>query len=242
MDMSYHFQGTVVEGVLLRRYKRFFVDALLSGEAPIEIVAHTPNTGSMMGLIEPGRKVLLTHNPSPTRKLAYTLQAIEVDGSWVGCNTHLPNALIESAILGAQIPELVGYASCQREVKYGEDGKSRIDLLLSNHAENLPSVYVEVKNVTLKLGNDACFPDAVTERGLKHLHELVREVRLGNRSVMLFLTQRTDCTAFRAAHEIDPAYADQLQKAQKEGVEMLCLMAQVTRTGVSLVGRLPIQC
>lgn len=230
--------GQVLEGIFLRRYKRFFADVRLAdGE---EIVAHTPNTGSMKGLCDEGNPCLVTYQPSPTRKLHYTLQAIKVKNAWVGCNTGLPNPLVAFAIQNKQIPQLTGYQKIRREVPYGPDNRSRIDLLLTEHDDGKPDVFVEVKNVTLKEGELALFPDAVTSRGKKHLFELINEVKAGHRAFMIFLVQREDCTGFAAAAAIDPEYAKALILARDAGVELLCLTARIDKTGIKIVGVLPI--
>lgn len=188
-----------------------------------------------MGLIEPGRPVILSYQPSPTRKLAYTLQAIQCEGNtWVGCNTHLPNLAVEAAIKAQLIPALEGYPVCLKEVAYGENKRSRIDLLLQG-SHTQPDAYVEVKNVTLRIEDAACFPDAVTERGLKHLQELIQMRKQGKRAVMVFFIQRDDCVRFRIAHEIDPAYQQAFQLAQQEGVEVVELYLRVNPMGISFV-------
>ena len=232
------FKGKVVKGSFIKRYKRFFVDAKLeNGEV---IVAHTPNTGSMKGLLIEGSAVLLSYDPNPKRKLDYSLQAICSDGAWVGVNTQLPNALITQAIENGEIEQLTGYEKIKREVKYGREGKSRIDVFLSEHKDKKPDVFVEVKNVTLKENGCAMFPDAVTKRGLKHLEELIDVVKNGDRAMMIFLVQRTDCNAFRTATKIDRDYAEALKKAKTGNVEIICLVAHVNEDGVELSGSLPI--
>lgn len=242
------FTAPVRRGRFERRYKRFFVDVRLdedNGEAQT-ITAHTPNTGAMTGLLEPGARVLLTYDASPTRKLEYTLQAIEApcdDGArtWVGTNTHLPNRLVEEALSSGFVRELTGYRSIRREVKYGSDGRSRVDLLLEEHRRGRPPCFVEVKSVTLREGRMALFPDAVSERGQKHLHELALRVREGDRAAMVYVAQRTDCAAFGPAERVDPAYARALREAKAAGVLVVCLVASVDERGVRVVGRLPVR-
>ncbi|MGL1901799.1 MAG: DNA/RNA nuclease SfsA [Fibrobacterales bacterium] len=209
----------LIKGTLLKRYKRFFVDvALDTGET---VVAHCPNTGSMKTLLDGTVIAYLLPNNDPKRKLKYTLYLLELSHGAIVCvNTQLPNYLVKEAIEDGVIPELNGYVAIKTEVKYGEEN-SRIDILLE-----YPEIktYVEVKNVTYLHCNDggvAKFPDSVTSRGLKHLHELEREVKKGNRGVMLYLVNRTDATSYSVAKEIDPAYADAAVKAQDVGVEFL---------------------
>lgn len=231
------FLHPTLNGRLIKRYKRFFVDVELSnGEV---ITAHTPNTGSMKGLLDEGNQVLLTHFPSPKRKLAYTLQAILVGELWVGCNTSLPNSLVKLAIENGVIDTLVGYSSIKQEVVYGKTRQSRIDLFLSGHPIKADA-FVEVKNVTLKGGDFALFPDAVTARGQKHLKELIHVVEQGKQAAMVFVCQRTDCTQFAAAKDIDPVYAALLLKAAEKSVQIHCIVATVSSEGISISGLLPV--
>lgn len=232
------FPGTVIKATFLRRYKRFFADILLDDGQTV--VAHTPNTGTMKSIADEGNRCLISYTPSPTRKLAYTLQALQVGKNWVGCNTSIPNHLIFSAIVEGKIPELSDYNQIKREVVYGKSKRSRIDIFLSQHKE-FPDAFIEIKNVTLKENDQALFPDAVTSRGLKHLLELEEQVSLGFRAVMLFLIQRTDCLTFSPAAEIDPEYARTLRSVHKKGVEIICLTASLSPSGVTLGTKLPLQ-
>lgn len=234
------FKGEVFDAVLVQRYKRFFADVRLSDGSIV--TAHTPNTGSMKGLLDAGNLVRVSHDPSPKRKLQYTLQAIRVSEAWVGCNTSLPNALVIQGIESGAIKSLSGYRSMRAEVPYGQDNASRIDVFLSDHERSLPSAYVEVKNVTLRVGGQAQFPDSVTTRGQKHLRELMAQVAAGHRGVMVFVCQRTDCNSFAAAAEIDPVYAQALREAYERGVEVICVVAEVTSQGIGLVGELEFVC
>lgn len=205
--------GPLAEGVLLGRYKRFFADVKLKDGRVV--TAHCANSGSMMGVKEPGSKVWLSPNTNPKAKLDWRWELIEVGGALVGINTMHPNRIVAEALEQDLIPELSGYAAARREVKYGAG--SRIDLLL----EDPGRCYVEVKNVTLRRRHLAQFPDAVTVRGTKHLNELIQMVKEGHRAVMLYLAQRADCQAFSVAADIDPDYARTLEKAIGAGVEVL---------------------
>lgn len=231
----YPFARPVVEGVFERRYKRFFADCVLDGGE--KVVAHTANTGSMKGLLDPGNRVLLTHHVGTARKLAYSLEAIRVGDTWVGCNTALPNDLVEAAIRRGLIAELDGFPVQRREVKYGPDDRSRIDLLLEDGDRRC---FVEVKNTTLRDGRAAAFPDAVTERGLKHVEDLAREAKRGARAAIVFVCQRTDCDVFAPAWAIDPDYARALAKAATKGLEVVAIEARVDRDGVHWSRRLAV--
>ncbi len=207
-------------GTLIRRYKRFLADVELeSGET---VTAHCPNSGSMKGCAIPGSRVFLSSSNNPNRKLRYTWELVNINGLWVGINTALPNRLTSEAIKRGTIGELAGYDTIRPEVPYGKN--SRIDLLLSNPAG---LCYVEVKNVTLVEGNAARFPDAVTLRGQKHLHELMRTVREGNRGVIFFVVQRADACALAPADAIDPEYGRLLRLAVNDGVEAIAYQAHV---------------
>ena len=148
------FETPPIIGILIKRYKRFFMDVRLdNGDV---VVAHTPNTGSMMGLLEEGSRVMLSEAKDPKRKTRFTAQAIECEKTWVGINTSHPNLLVKNSLHRDFFAEYNGYQLVTSEQKYGPDNRSRIDLLLSKHKENLPNLYIEIKNVTLKL-NDTLF-------------------------------------------------------------------------------------
>ena len=225
------FPRPLIRTQFVKRYKRFFVDALYEGET---LVAHCANTGSMKGLIEEGVGAYLLHHDDPKRKLKYSLEMLDAGTSLVGVNTSIPNSLTAEGITNGDIPELAGYASLRREVKYGAEGKSRIDILLEDDSK--APCYVEVKNVTLKHNSEATalFPDAVTTRGTKHLNELMEEVKKGNRAVMFYLVQREDCTAFAPAGDIDPEYTSTLKKAVKAGVEVIAYSCTLTSEAITL--------
>ena len=228
------FPQPLARGVLVRRYKRFFADVALEDGG--EITAHCPNPGAMLGLNTPGLPCWVSRSDDPKRKLAHTLELVEVDGALVGINTMHPNRIAAEAIAAGLIPELAGYPVLRREVKYGEN--SRVDLVLE--APGRPPCFVEVKNCHLLRGGGlAEFPDSVTSRGLKHLGELAREAAAGARAVMLFVIQRTDCTEFETAGDIDSAYAAGLAAAAQAGVEVLCYDCDISSTGVRLNRRLP---
>jgi sugar fermentation stimulation protein A len=221
-------------GVLLRRYKRFLADVRLdSGE---EVVAHCPNPGRMTSCAAPGCRVWLSHHASPRRKLKWTWELSELDGTTVLVNTARPNAVVEEAVRAGAVPALQGYASLRREVRYGE--RSRVDLLL----EDPGRCYVEVKSVTLRVGpGEGAFPDAVTARGARHAAELAAQVAEGHRAVLFFLVSRGDVDVIRPADEIDPAYGVALRAAVDAGVELLAHRAEVGPGGISVGPALPIR-
>lgn len=216
------------KGTLIKRYKRFFADVKL--EDGQEVVSHCPNTGSMKSCGSPGDTVFLQPSDNPKRKLAYTWEYTQVPGGFIGINTQRPNRIVEAAIREGLIPELRGYESIQREKAYGE--RSKIDLLLSK--KGLPDCYVEIKNVTLREGNQILFPDAVTERGQKHLREMMQLIRSGKRAVMFYLINRPDGELFAPAQHIDPQYAELYCEAKNAGVEMLHYRAKATLDGMTV--------
>lgn len=222
-------------GRLVRRYKRFLADVVLDGEAE-ETTVHVPNPGAMLGLSDPGLAVWTSRSASPTRKLPLTLELVEADGAPVGVNTQLPNALVAEALAAGAVPEVAGYASTRREVRYGE--ASRIDFLLEDAGR--PPCWLEVKNVHLmRTPTLAEFPDCHAARSEKHLRELEAMAARGDRAVQLFVVQRTDCDRFAACRDLDPAYAGALDRAARHGVEVLCYACDVGPEGVRLSHRLP---
>jgi sugar fermentation stimulation protein A len=231
--MLMRFSSSLVEGRLVRRYKRFLADVeLASGDI---VTAHCANPGSMLGLNAPGARVWLSRSANPKRKLAYSWELIEVDlgrgPALVGINTGSPNGAVAAAIEARLIPALTGYAKMRREVRYGEN--SRIDILLEDQVR--PPCYVEIKNVHLmRQAGLAEFPDSVTARGAKHLKELAAMAALGARAVMVYFVQRGDAEAFALARDIDPGYAVAFQDARAAGVEAIAIASEVTLEGLKL--------
>jgi sugar fermentation stimulation protein A len=226
----------ILEGRFLRRYKRFFADVELPDGTLV--TAHCPNTGSLLGCLEEGRRAVLRDSQDPKRKLRYTLQAIQVGRSLVNVDTSLPNLVVHEAVLAGTVPELAGYDEVRREVPYGES--SRIDLLLTR-PRSPARCYVEVKSTTLAEGHTALFPDAVTTRGRKHLGELAGVVAAGHRAVQLYFISRADVRRFAPADAIDPAYGAALREAARAGVELLAYCARVRPGSLELHRRLPIE-
>ena len=235
------FTAPLTEGRLVRRYKRFLADVELADGSVV--VAHCANTGSMLGCKDPGCRVWLSASNDPKRKLAWTWELLESDGCVVGIHTGRTNGLAREAIEAGLVPALRGYDTIRAEVPYGgEDGKrSRIDLLLEGPGR--PRCWVEVKNVTAAVdGGVAVFPDAVTERGQKHLLEMMERVAAGERAVLFFCVQRGDVSEVRPADAIDPRYGQLLRQALAAGVEVLAWRATPTPAEIRLTEPVPVVC
>jgi sugar fermentation stimulation protein A len=229
-----NFSSPLARGVLVSRYKRFFADVALDDGT--QITAHCPNPGAMLGLNTPGLRAWVSRSDDPKRKLAHTLELVEADGGLVGINTMHPNRLVAEALAADAIPELTGYATHRREVRYGAN--SRVDFLLE--APGRAPCWLEVKNCHLRrTGTLAEFPDCVAARSLKHLKELTAMVEAGQRAVMLFVIQRTDCDAFSACHDLDPAYARGLTEAAANGVEVLAYACEINPHAVRIAAPVP---
>ena len=223
------FESPLTKGKLIKRYKRFLADVELeSGET---VTAHCANSGSMKSLLNDGATVYLSPNTNPTAKLDWRWEIVDVGSILVGINTSRPNHIVEEGILNGMITELGAYENLRREVKYGTN--SRIDILLENLMQ--PSCYVEVKNATMSREKGVVeFPDGVTARGTKHLNELVEMVKNGDRAVMVYLVNRTDCDTFSIAKDIDPDYYDAFLNALENGVEALAYNVKISDKEISV--------
>jgi sugar fermentation stimulation protein A len=205
------------KAVFLKRYKRFFADVRTEEGV---LTLHTPNTGTMKGLLAEGSPVLYSLSDNEKRKLKGTLEAMCVGGEWLVVNTHIANRIAENAVKDGEIPELGAVGFVRREFPYGD---SRIDLYVES---DRGSFLIEVKNCTLYDDEYVMFPDAVTVRGRKHLGELENAAKEGYRACMLYMCQ-VKRPAFRCASEIDPAYAEAFERAKSNGVEMLCYATEL---------------
>ena len=227
------FKEELIHGRLIKRHKRFLAEVILDDGS--EVTAHCTNSGTMKSCLEEGAEVWLTPVNDPKRKTRFTWEMILIGGDWVGINTSNPNTLAFEWVSRGMVPGLEGMSALRREVKW-ED--SRFDL----YGEDASGpCFMEVKNVTLKEGSHALFPDAVTERGRKHLNTLVRVRQEGMRAVMLYVVQRMDVSRFAPAREIDPAYGEALDKAVRQGVEIIVVQAKVTPEGIYFHRTLPVE-
>lgn len=231
------FTPALKSGKLLRRYKRFLADIQLDDGS--EITVHCPNTGSMRNCLFPGETVWFSTSTNPKRKYAHTWELMTTPkGGLIGVHSGNANALVEEAIERGVIPELSGYASIRREVKYGDEN-SRIDLLLEDAQKS--ACYIEVKSCTLLEDGQGYFPDAVSLRGQKHLRELMHTASLGYRAVLLFVVQHTEISCVAAAAHIDNNYAKLLKEAALSGVEILAYRCQITPEQIHLAQACPVR-
>ena len=209
------FKETLLQGSLIKRYKRFFIDIKHKNKS---ITAHCPNSGSMMGLLKKGNKVYFSKSDNPKRKLKYTAEIIKVKKILVGVNTHLSNKIVLEALKLKKIKQLIKFNNIKTEVKFSDH--TRFDFLLSNSDKKC---FLEVKNVTLSRESKiAEFPDSITSRGTKHLNELINAKKKGFESYILYLIQRDDCNIFKIAKDIDAEYKIAFNNALKNKVNVLC--------------------
>ena len=221
-----NFENELISGLFVKRYKRFFVDVIIDKKI---VTAHCPNTGSMQGLLIKNNKVWLTKSNDPKRKLKYTLQIIESNGSKVGINTHLTNKIVLDALKNNKIKNF-NAIEIKPEVKFGSN--TRFDFLIT---DSNSKKFIEVKNVTLSRTNKiAEFPDAVTSRGAKHIDELLKAKTKGYDVYLIFVIQRNDCDQFSIARDIDPKYADLLSDAIKKKLNILCYDCKFSPKGIKL--------
>lgn len=223
----------LVAGQLIGRRKRFFADVLLaSGE---RVVAHCVNTGRMEGLLVPGRRVLLSP-ARPGRKLAYTWELLELDSGWLGVNTIMANRLVRAVLEARVLRGFRRFSELSAEYPYGE--ASRVDFRLASKSREH---FIEVKNCHLVYPDRvAYFPDAESERALRHLEELTRVVKSGRAASVLFTVQRTDARRVRPSDVHDPRFAAAARRAGRAGVAFRALEIRPTPLGYRVLGELPV--
>ena len=221
---------------LVQRYKRFLADVITpEGET---LTLHCPNTGAMTGCATPGDTVWYSTSLNAKRKYPHTWEITQTtQGAFICVNTLRANQLVKEAIALDMLAELRGYSSIKSEVKYGAEG-SRIDFMLQ--AEDRPECYIEVKSVTLADQDNGYFPDAVTLRGQKHLRELISVAAAGKRAVLLFAVLHSAIERFSPARHVDPKYAQLLNEAQKQGVEVFAYKAELSADNMTLISALPV--
>lgn len=248
-------KSPLVEGRFIKRYKRFFADVIVNDQI---VVAHVPNTGSMKTCMEENAPCFLTHNPDPKRKLQWTLERVVIGKSNVGVNTGIPNSLVFEAWQNQVIPQWIQFDRAQKEVKINSE--SRLDMVLWSSKDfpnldkitmdNLNSIdhlkankkaklhFIEIKNVTMAIGDMALFPDAVTSRGAKHIEELVKLMDEGHTCEMVFVVQRENIKSFEIAKDIDPAYDKALSEAVTKGLIVSALKVEFKKDETRVIGLL----
>jgi len=219
-------------GVLLQRYKRFLADVLVEGGQTLTV--HCPNSGSMRGCSTPGSEVVISHSDGPKRKYAWTLEMVRERGIWIGVHTGRTNNLVREGLESGVIDAFGALRNITPEVVVS--GKSRLDFLLETSQGR---IYLEVKNCSLAENGVALFPDAVTVRGTKHLHELVRLAETGHGAAVLFCVQRGDAQRCTPAARIDPVYTETVVWAASKGVRFLAYQAEVTPRDITIRQKIP---
>lgn len=225
-------EGPWVEGCFLGRDNRFRVTVEIDGQ---EVKAHLPNSGRLGELLVPGRRAMLLERPAPGRRTRYDLALIQLAGQWVSVDARLPNDLVEESLGADGLSSLGGYATWRREVGFGA---SRLDFLLQ--ANGRRPCLLEVKSVTLVVDGLACFPDAVTARGRRHVNELADALAAGYRAMALFVVQRPDAKGVRPHDESDPEFGQALRRAARRGVEVDAYACQVEPGCIKIDRRLPV--
>jgi sugar fermentation stimulation protein A len=232
-SLPMHFATSLIPGNLIKRHKRFLADVQLTDGTLV--TAHCPNTGAMLTCSTAGSDVLLSRSDNPLRKYPLTLEMVRSDGTWVGVNTARTNAVVAEALLQRSIKEFPQTIQVVREVTTIKG--TRLDLQV---IEEEGTSYVEIKTCSLAVDGCAMFPDAVTKRGSKHLHELMRLVEIGEAAAVFFLVTRMDAERFSPARHIDPVYGETLVQAERAGVRVLAYQARVSPAGIEVVGTLPV--
>lgn len=231
-----HFSPPLQSAMLVRRYQRFLADVITPDGQTLTL--HCPNTGAMTGCATPGDTVWYSSSENIRRRYPHTWELTQTQsGAFICVNTLRANRLVKEALLDNRLPELSGYHSLKSEVRYGAES-SRVDFMLQ--AEDQHRCYIEVKSVTLEKNNNGYFPDTITERGQKHLRELISVVDAGERAVVLFAILHSAISRFLPARHIDSKYAQLLDEARRRGVEILAYKAELSATDITLKSPLPV--
>jgi sugar fermentation stimulation protein A len=229
-----NFEQELQPGILIKRHKRFLADIELADKKRLTI--HCPNTGSMLGCSEPGSLVMISRSDNPARKYPHTLEMVQAGSVWVGVNTSLTNKLVREALEKRKVKEFGRQDSIVQEIK--TSAHTRLDFVMEREGAR---IYMEVKNCSLAENRVAMFPDAVTARGTKHLHELAALKEQGHKAAVFFCVQRSDADCFMPAHHIDPVYAKTLANVMSKGVMILAYQADVSHKEIKITRKLPVQ-
>ena len=227
------FSKDLIKGKFIKRYKRFFADIKLDKKT---VTAHCPNTGSMKGLLDEGNEVFISKNDNPKRKLKYTLEIIKVKKNLVGVNTHFANKIAYHGLFNDLIKEVSNIDIIKPEVFF--DKETRFDFLIKKGKQK---IFVEVKNVTLlRDKKTAEFPDSVTSRGSKHLKTLIKAIKKGYKSYLLFLVQIQGVENFKIAKDIDKEYYENYLLAKKAGVIFLAYRCKINLKEIKIEKKIKI--
>ena len=227
------FTKSLIKGKLIKRYKRFFADVKINNQI---VTAHCPNTGSMKGLLNPGNEVYLLQNNNPKRKLKYGLEIIKVNKNLVGVNTHMANKIVYHGLTNNLIKELRDNDVIKPEVFF--DKQTRFDFYVEKNKEKN---FIEVKNVTLfRDKKTAEFPDAITERGSKHLIALIDAIKKGYKTFLIFLIQVENMENFKIAKDIDSKYYENYLMAKKAGVNFLAYRCKISKKEILIEKKIKI--
>jgi sugar fermentation stimulation protein A len=213
-------EGRRVRGVFQERLNRF--SALVRAKDKT-LLTYLPNPGRIHELLVSGAEVILREVLNENRKTNYDLIGVSHNGQWVSVDSRVPNKLVLEALRNRDIEELTEYNIIKPEYGYGH---TRFDFFLANEFE---SCLLEVKSATLVKDGVGMFPDAMTERGTRHVNDLVKAKKEGYRACVLFLVQRTDAYLFAPDVETDPKFGKALQIAAAEGVEIYAYKMKISR-------------
>jgi sugar fermentation stimulation protein A len=221
------FSTKLIGGKLVKRYHRFLVDVQLDDGSIV--TAHCPNSGTMVGCMEVGRPVLLSENTKAHRRNKYTWEMIQVDGTWIGVNVNVPRKVLIEALTARAIPSLANYTDLTVDAQFGHHNKA--DIMLHGTEQN---VFLNVYHIGWAERGTAKFPERPNVRARKGIKELTEIARQGHRAVGVFFAQRSDCSAFSPAFDVDAEFCRLFKDAQRQGVEIMAYRARISRQGISL--------
>ncbi|MFZ5352237.1 MAG: DNA/RNA nuclease SfsA [Bacillota bacterium] len=231
------FKNVIKKAEFIKRLNRFEALVMLDGR---EELVHVPNTGRCRELFIEGTGVLLEDRRSKSRKTDYELVVVYKNGLPVSIDSQLPNALAQEGIRRGIIKELIMYGYIKREVTYSG---SRFDLLLKKHEDSVKKsdcCFVEIKGVTLEKDSIAMFPDAPTERGKRHIYELIKARKEGYKSALLFVVQLDFAHSFTPNYVMDPAFGKAVKQAEAEGVCILAYKCTVNNGEVEISNKIDV--
>jgi sugar fermentation stimulation protein A len=231
-NRTMRFSTPLIKGTLVKKYRRFIVDVKLDDGSVV--TAHCPTMGPMNGVSEPGHAVLLSDSGLETRRNRLTWELINVDGTWVGVNSAIPQKVLVEAVQEQRIPSLKGFGEIQADVTYGLGNKIDVMLLGMEH-----NCFIDTFSVSWVEKDTALFPDSPSPRMTKSIRQLKEIAEQGHRAVGFFLVQRGDCSVFKPARQVDKEFHNAMIAAQQAGVEIMVYQAHITPEGITLGTPLP---